>query len=165
MDQNKINEYIASVSAEIKYSGFFVQFVLDEEKQIHYSYTLGLSQTTPYEIILGGFTKETGSAILSKTIGYIKDNDILLEQENDVIGISNVPMKLRKISNELGCVLCSIINVLHPDSNTIDFYQLVWPDEKGVFPPDEDCTKEFADIQNLDSFVLKSKPTLTVKED
>ena len=157
MNQEKINEYIASVSAEIKHSGFAVQFVLDEEKEIHYSYTLGLSQTTPYEIIIGGFAKKTAVSILSIIIGYIKGNNITLEHENDVNGICNVPLKLRRISNELGCTLCSIINVLHPDSSTIDFYQLVWPDEKGVFPPHEDCTKEFADVQNLDSFVLKSK--------
>lgn len=144
---NRIEKYLERVRGMVSEHGWMVQTVMSNPP---YAYTVGLSADDAYpEIVTMGLDPDTSQGVLNGLARKLLDGQIVLEEAKDYNEIfEQFPARFRKLSSEDSLVFLKVAQAFN-NRNTLQAWQLLWPDPQGKFPGEDGVNENYVAMQNL----------------
>lgn len=109
------------------------------------AYTVGLTDKGLSEIVVFGLPEQSAHIVLNDSAQLAMENKLFLDVPNRLL--ANFPLIFKRVPPEAGVGYVNIANARaeHP----VKLIQLVWPDEKGLFPWEDGFNEKFKEYQPL----------------
>lgn len=136
MSDRRMDEYLQGVAALVEQHGWAVQAVFGDQPGEAFSYTVGLTDKGLPELWLGSIGPDAATEILNACARWL----LAAGADGLVNGAEfdaefSVPFRLRGPCS-LQAAEVKVAQALHPLSE-VAVWQVLWPDEAGLFPADE----------------------------
>ncbi|MEU9744645.1 DUF4262 domain-containing protein [Streptomyces niveus] len=133
-----MTEYLYRAARTIGEHGYIVQPVVSDGHSAPYSYTIGLHQSHGYELVMTGLGPEVANGVLHNLVERFKDSagpapDVSL----DGVLADGFQVRMRRVGSLKDF---SLHRAIFGDDSRPPYWQVVWPDTAGVFPPDPGCS-------------------------
>jgi Domain of unknown function (DUF4262) len=150
------HSYLTMMKGIITEHGWAVQGVGGNEKTVSYVYSIGLSKNTAYELIALALPMRAATSIVNSAARLIIEKAIALDETVVFETIANFPIRVRAIASIEAEKVCRMAERLLPiERNSIQYFQLIWPDEHGLYPGEAGCETWVVDDQDISKLIEK----------
>lgn len=123
-----IHNYLARCRDLIRRHGYMVQPVISDGFTPNWSYTVGLSKSMSFDLVVFGLPADVASALLNPLVKRLQEAPI--DDFEPITKLANFPMRL--VPHEGPVTELRVANGLGLTPDKVRFLQ--WPDTAGRFP-------------------------------
>lgn len=140
-------EFVKKIEAVVEAEGWAVQGVLSDPP---YCYTVGLHKRGLPEVVVLGLPPEISQEVLGVVVRQLTEKQ-LEPREGAVYNeiFDGFPATFTKVSQAHIKERLQIANIIAQDY--VSAWQLLWPDESGRFPSDDEASLAFKESQSFDA--------------
>ncbi|MGO9611992.1 MAG: DUF4262 domain-containing protein [Dissulfurispiraceae bacterium] len=139
----------------IKRNGFSIVYAF--EHLPNFAYSVGLEETWAHpELVIFGLDQELSHRLITDIVDLIKQGSSFADQNRANKIINNFRVMLMDVPSDIGIYSLSKADNYYGDRK-FRVIQILWPDQMGRFPVDDNCDEKVRTIQP----VMLRRPNLS----